>query len=98
LEQWLSTPETQNPNTQSILFTKVVTAILLDKEPNVYLDAQRAAHIERMHDLTQRRRSGDLAQALRADYALFHLEADLRWIDTTMARIKTLTQEIRGEQ
>ncbi len=98
LEHWLSQPETLNPNAQTVLFTKVVTAILLDKEPHVYLDAQRAAHIGRMHELTKQRREGDLAQALRADYALFHLEADLRWIDMTAARLKTLTQEIRGEQ
>jgi DNA-binding PadR family transcriptional regulator len=98
LEAWLATPEMQNPNAQTVLFAKVVTAILLDKEPEIYLDAQRNAHIARMHELTKERRGGDLAQALRADYALFHLEADLRWIDMTQARIKTLTKEIRGEQ
>lgn len=94
LEEWLAAPEKLHPDTQTILFVKVVTAILLDKEPDVYLDAQRAAHVERMRELTAIRRTGDLAQALRADYALFHLEADLRWIDLTSARLQTLVKEI----
>lgn len=94
LEAWLAAPEKLHPDTQTILFVKVVTAILLDKEPDVYLDAQRAAHVERMRELTAIRRTGDLAQALRADYALFHLEADLRWIDLTSARLQTLVKEI----
>ncbi len=97
LEDWLVTPEKLHPNTQTVLLTKVVSAILLDKEPRLYLDAQRAAHIERMRGLTDARRKGDFAQSLRADYALFHLEADLRWIDITEARLETLIKEIRGE-
>lgn len=97
LESWLGTPEKVHPNTQTVLFTKVVTAILLDKEPNQYLDAQRAAHLARMRDLTNLRRQGNLAQMLLADYDLFHLEADLRWIDLTEARIQALMKEIQSE-
>jgi len=32
--------------------------------------------------------------ALLADYGLFHLEADLRWIDLTSARLQSLAQEV----
>jgi DNA-binding PadR family transcriptional regulator len=98
LEAWLGAPEKLSPNTQTILFTKVVTAILLDKSPDDYLDAQRTSHIARMRELTEMRREGDLAQMLQADYALFHLEADLRWIDLTSARLQTLAKEIRSER
>jgi DNA-binding PadR family transcriptional regulator len=98
LEAWLATPEKLHPNTQTVLFIKVVTSILLDKEPDVYLDAQRSAHIERMRQLTEARRTGDLAQSLQADYAIFHLEADLRWMDLTAARLQPLKQEILGER
>ncbi len=97
LEAWLGTPEQLHTDTQTVLFSKVVTAILLDKSPNDYLDAQRAAHLSRMRGLTALRRKGDLAQSLRADYALFHLEADLRWIDLTVARIVALTKEIQAQ-
>jgi DNA-binding PadR family transcriptional regulator len=98
LEAWLLSPEKLHPSTQTVLFIKVVTSILLDKEPDVYLDAQRSAHLARMRDLNSLRRKGDLAQALQADYALFHLEADLRWIDLTSARLQTLKKEIRRER
>lgn len=98
LESWLTTPEKLHPDTQTALFIKIVTAILLDKSPNDYLDTQRASHIDRMRELTEMRRSGDLAQALRADYALFHLEADLRWMDVTSARLEKLTKEIQKSE
>ena len=96
LETWLSTPEKLHPNTQTVLFIKVVTSILLDKEPNIYLDAQRAAHIGRMRELTKLRRNSDLAESLQADFAIFHLEADLRWIDLTTARLQLLKREIQN--
>ena len=35
-----------------------------------------------------------LPRALVADHALFHLEADLRWIDQTQARLGRLEQEV----
>jgi DNA-binding PadR family transcriptional regulator len=98
LENWLATPEKLHPNTQTVLFVKVVTSILLDKDPDVYLDTQRSAHIDHMRELTEARRKGDLAQSLQADYTIFHLEADLRWIDVTVARLQNLKQEIRGER
>lgn len=98
LESWLATPEKLHPNTQTVLFVKVVTAILLDKDPNGYLDSQRSAHIERMRQLTEMRRKGDLAHSLQADYAIFHLEADLRWLDITTARLQTLKEEIKSER
>jgi DNA-binding PadR family transcriptional regulator len=96
LQTWLISPEKLHPNTQTVLFTKVVTAILVDEDPDIFLDAQRATHIARMRELTIQRRTGDLAQTLQADYALFHLEADLRWIDITVARLETLKKEVQG--
>jgi DNA-binding PadR family transcriptional regulator len=98
LESWLATPEKLHPNTQTVLFIKVVTSILLDKDPDTYLDVQRSAHIDRMRQLTEVRRNGDLAQSLQADYAIFHLEADLRWIDVTTSRLQNLKEEIRRER
>jgi DNA-binding PadR family transcriptional regulator len=96
LERWLTLPENTHPKMQSILFTKVISAILLDKNPHTYLDAQRSAHLERMRQLTDIRRHGDIAAALRADYEIFHLEADLRWIDLTSARLQKLIKEVRS--
>jgi len=47
-------------------------------------------------DLTELRRTGGVVDALLADHALFHLEADLRWIDITAARLSTLAEAVRS--
>ncbi len=59
-------------------------------------DAQRAAHLRRMRELTELKQRGDLVDALLADHGLFHLEADLRWIDITAARLTALADEVRS--
>ena len=41
------------------------------------------------------RKAGPLSRTMLADYGLFHLEADLRWIDMTAARLDQLRSEIR---
>lgn len=49
-----------------------------------------------MRELVKQRSSSNLTQTLRADYALFHLEADVRWMDITAARLKQFTKEIQS--
>jgi hypothetical protein len=48
-----------------------------------------------MRALTELKRTGGLVDGLLADHGLFHLEADLRWIDTTAARLDALAAEVR---
>src|SRR2546430_17726783 len=79
---------------QAVLFVKVVLALLSDRPAAQYLDAQRLAHLDRMRELTAMRKAGPLSRSLLADYGLFHLEADLRWIDLTAARLDQLRKEI----
>jgi len=47
-----------------------------------------------MRELTEIKRTGGLVDALLADHGLFHLEADLRWIETTVARLDALAKEV----
>ena len=65
-------------------------ALILGRPAEQYLDAQRAAHLQRIRALTERRRRGGVVDALLADYGLFHLEADRRWIDISAASRPTL--------
>ncbi|MFB7905840.1 helix-turn-helix transcriptional regulator [Kitasatospora sp. NPDC056076] len=95
-ETWLQEPVAPEPTLQSVLFTKVVLALLLGRDAELYLDTQRSAHLRRMRELTELRRTGALVDALLADHGLFHLEADLRWIDLTAARLDALAAEVRG--
>ena len=94
VEGWLAEPAAPEPHLQSVLFAKVVLALLLGRPAEQYLDTQRAAHLQRMRELTELRRHGGQVDALLADYGLFHLEADLRWIDVTSARLQSLAQEV----
>ena len=95
---WLAEPVAPEPHLQTVLFAKVTLALLLDRSAETYLDAQRAAHLQRMRELTEVKRtgSGTTVDALLADHALFHLEADLRWIDLTSARLGALAEEVRS--
>ena len=79
-----------------MLFAKVVLALMLGRSAEQYLDAQRAAHLQRMRELTEIKRTGSLVDALLADHGLFHLEADLRWIDVTAARLNALAEMVRA--
>lgn len=91
---WLSTAEKPEPYLQNTLYTKVVMAILTGRDAAELLDVQRAEHLRLMRELTRRKTDGDLADQLICDHALFHLEADLRWLELTGARLDTLTMEV----
>jgi DNA-binding PadR family transcriptional regulator len=94
-ETWLTEPVEPEPHLQTVLFAKVVLALLLNRPAAEYLDTQRAAHIGRMRALTEIKQSGSLIDALLADHGLFHLEADLRWIELTAARLDLIAAEVR---
>ena len=95
-EDWLSEPVAAEPHLQTVLFSKVVLALMLGRDAERYLDTQRAAHLKRMRELTEVKRSGGLVDALLADHGLFHLESDLRWIDLTAARLDALALEVNA--
>ncbi|HEY2795437.1 MAG TPA: PadR family transcriptional regulator [Micromonosporaceae bacterium] len=94
VEKWLAEPERPEPMLQATLFVKVVLALLSGRPAATYLDTQRDAHLDRMRELTTMRKAGPLSRTMLADYGLFHLEADLRWIDMTAARLDQLRNEI----
>ena len=96
VETWLREPVAPEPHLQTLLFSKVVLALMNDRPADQYLDAQRAAHLQRMRELTEMKRRGELVDGLLADHALFHLEADLRWIELTSARLDALAKAVRS--
>jgi len=51
-----------------------------------------------MRQLTELRRSAGSVDALLADHGLFHLEADLRWIDLTEARLASIAKAIEHQE
>jgi DNA-binding PadR family transcriptional regulator len=95
VDTWLSEPVQPEPHLQTVLFAKVVLALMLGRPAADYLDTQRRAHLRRMRELTELKQTSGLVDALLADHGLFHLEADLRWIDATAARLGALAQAVR---
>ena len=98
LQAWLEAPEAPSPQLQATMYIKAVLAILKDGDAAPYLDNQRRAHIQRMRELTAQRRDSSLSDMLLIDHALYHLEADLRWIELTISRLTRLKEEILHEQ
>jgi DNA-binding PadR family transcriptional regulator len=94
VDAWLAEPVEPEPHLQTVLFAKVVLALMLGRSAEEYLDTQRAAHLGRMRALTDIKRTGGLVDTLLADHGLFHLEADLRWIETTVTRLELLKKEV----
>jgi len=94
VDTWLAEPVDPEPHLQTVLFAKVVLALMLGRPAAQYLDTQRRAHVSRMRELTGVKRGGNLVDAVLADHGLFHLEADMRWIETTVARLDALAKEV----
>ncbi|MBG0855223.1 PadR family transcriptional regulator [Streptomyces spinoverrucosus] len=96
LARWAGEIAPPAPFVTNEIFAKVVVAILDGGDPEAYLRAQRTAHMERMRELTAVKTGpgADLTTLLSADFALNHLDADLRWMTTTAARLTTLTAEV----
>ena len=94
LETWLAEPEQATPYLQSTVFTKVVLSLLSGRSAVRVLDTQRAAHLAVMRELTARKKGADLPTTLACDFTLFHLEADLRWVEHTAARLDRLSKDL----
>ena len=98
VRRWLGEVEPPAPYVSSPLFSRVVMALVAEGAADAYILRQRAAHLERMRELTARKRTAGVSvgELLAADYALHHLDADLRWMETARQRIDDLIQEIRS--
>lgn len=98
LEEWLATVETPAPHVNSALLAKVTVALLVaDVETaSTYVTDQVAAHMARMRELTAIKTSPQsaLSDVIAADYAINHLDADLRWLRTTRDRVSDLHREV----
>ena len=77
------------------MYAKVVVALSSGRSAQAVLDAQRDRHVAEMRVLTREKEHADIAGVIRADFALVHLDADIRWIDLTLARLARLGKELR---
>jgi DNA-binding PadR family transcriptional regulator len=100
LDAWLSEVEPPAPYVTSALLTKVVVALLAADvgRAQAYLGAQRLAHTARLRELTAVKTdpAATLGDVIAADYAIAHLDADLRWLRTTVDRVADLYREVNA--
>jgi DNA-binding PadR family transcriptional regulator len=99
LAGWLGTVERPAPFVTEALFTKVVVALRTGSDgatARAYLTAQRAAHTDRMRELTRAKTdpAANVSDVVAADYLLGHLDADLAWMQTTLTRLGALRAEL----
>ncbi|WP_432993817.1 PadR family transcriptional regulator [Dactylosporangium sp. CA-233914] len=94
LERWVATVEPPAPHVTGALLTKVMVALMWPDSGRAldYLAAQRRAHTERLRELTAVKTdpAAGFADVIAADYAIAHLDADLGWLRTTLARVAAL--------
>ncbi|NYJ76104.1 PadR family transcriptional regulator [Allobranchiibius huperziae] len=100
LQSWLDRVEEPFAFVSNPLATKVTIAILAtsEQQATAYLLRQREAHLRRMRHFTKIKvdPASSLDEVLGADYALSHLDADLRWMDTALQRVTALTKEMHA--
>ncbi|PZF88450.1 PadR family transcriptional regulator [Micromonospora deserti] len=100
LDRWLSEVEPPMPYVAGTLFAKVVVALLaadVDRA-RAWLIAQRRAHTERLRELTAVKTSPTAAldELVAVDFAIAHLDADLRWLHTTLDRVADWHREVHS--
>ncbi|MDW3845292.1 PadR family transcriptional regulator [Micromonospora sp. BRA006-A] len=100
LDHWLGAVEPPMPYVASTLFAKVVVALLVADAAQArgYLIAQRRAHTQRLRELTALKTApgARLDEVVAADFAIAHLDADLRWLHTTLDRVVDWHREVHS--
>jgi DNA-binding PadR family transcriptional regulator len=88
LLEWLGRTESPGPYSADDLVRKAVTALRLGADASGFLRSQRAVHLARMRDLLARQRDAAAVDArIEIDHTIFHLDADLRWLETAAQRV-----------
>lgn len=90
VEAWLLAPESPEPFLQPVLLLKLLVARRAGVDVDEVVAAQQNAHLALMRELVRRRDSGDPVTQIASDYAIHHLEADLRWLEATPARLDSV--------
>ena len=73
LRDWLATTESPGPYSADDLVRKAVTALRLGTDAAGFLRSQRAA--------------AEVDARIEIDHTIFHLDADLRWLETAAGRV-----------
>lgn len=87
VDEWVATPQSPDLFATSSLYARLTVALLSGRDASQVLASQRAVHLERMRQLQKLRRAAEGPDLLAVTYELTHLDADLRWIEESGARL-----------
>lgn len=88
LGAWLAQTEPPGPYSADDLVRKTVTALRLGADTAGFLVRQREVHLSRMRALLAQQREATATDArIAIDHTIYHLDADLRWLETATARV-----------
>ncbi len=97
IDEWVGTPQAPDLFATSSLYARLTVALLSGRDANQVLGGQRELHLERMRELQALRRKATGPDLLAVTYELTHLDADLRWIEQSGARLAAVSSEKDGE-
>lgn len=87
LQEWLNEPERVGPYSADDLVRKTVTAVRAGRHAEAFLARQRHAHLARMRELVALQETlAEPAAQIAIDHTVYHLDADLRWLETAVSR------------
>ncbi len=97
LEQWYSSGTVEEYQRDEFFVKLMLSLEDPNANPQRIIQTQRALLYQELHDVTEQRQRADpyqeLAQILRMDKTVMHLEADLRWLDMIEARLDEVKRQ-----
>ncbi len=97
LEDWMGATEDPGGHVANPIATKTTIALIASgtEAAAAVLDEQRVVHLRRMrhHTRVKTDPAASVSDVLAADYALAHLDADIRWMEAARTRIADLAEE-----
>jgi DNA-binding PadR family transcriptional regulator len=87
LDEWVAAPQSPDLFATSSLYARLTVALLSGRDANQVLASQRQLHLDRMRELQGLRRGAEGPDLLALTYEITHLDADLRWIEESGARL-----------
>jgi len=96
VDDWLAEPVEPEPHLQTWLFAKVTLALMLGKPAEAYLDSQRAAHMQRMQELTDLKRTRPARRRAARRSCPLSPGGGPPMIDLTSVRLKELAEAVRN--
>ena len=97
IDTWVDTPQAPDLFATSSLYARLTVALLSGRDASQVLAGQREMYMERMRELQSFRRGATGPDLLSVTYELTHLDADLRWIEQSGARLASMRSEKGGE-